>query len=57
MSDFKKEYKEFYMPKDNLCRIIESFGTGIGEAKRSMRENSSPELFLWYNDRHKGVIV
>ena len=26
--------------------IIESFGTGIGEAKRSMVENSSPELFF-----------
>ena len=26
--------------------IIESFGTGIGEAKRSMAENSSPELFF-----------
>ena len=25
--------------------IIESFGTGIGEAKRSMRENGSPELY------------
>ena len=25
--------------------IIESFGTGIGEAKRSMRENGSPDLF------------
>ncbi len=25
--------------------IIESFGTGIGEAKRSMRENGSPALF------------
>ena len=26
--------------------IIESFGTGIGEAKRSMGENGSPELFF-----------
>ena len=26
--------------------IIESFGTGIGEAKRSMAENNSPELFF-----------
>ena len=26
--------------------IIESFGTGIGEAKRSMGENNSPELFF-----------
>ena len=26
--------------------IIESFGTGIGEAKRSMGENSSLELFF-----------
>ena len=25
--------------------IIESFGTGIGEAKRAMRENGSPELY------------
>ncbi len=25
--------------------IIESFGTGIGEAKRSMEENQSPELY------------
>jgi len=25
--------------------IIESFGTGIGEAKRSLRENGSPDLF------------
>ncbi|MBQ8707526.1 MAG: putative DNA binding domain-containing protein [Succinivibrionaceae bacterium] len=25
--------------------IIESFGTGIGEAKRSMRKNGSPELY------------
>lgn len=25
--------------------IIESFGTGIGEAKRAMRDNGSPELF------------
>ena len=25
--------------------IIESFGTGIGEAKRAMEENESPELY------------
>ena len=25
--------------------IIESFGTGIGEAKRAMKENGSPELY------------
>ena len=25
--------------------IIESFGTGIGEAKQSMAENGSPELY------------
>ena len=29
--------------------IIESFGTGIGEAKRSMRENGSPDLFYRLN--------
>lgn len=26
--------------------IIESFGIGIGESKRSMGENNSPELFF-----------
>ena len=25
--------------------IIESFGTGIGEAKRAMKENGSPDLY------------
>ena len=34
--------------------IIESFGTGIGEAKRSMAENSSPELvFKLFEGREK----
>ncbi len=40
--------------------IIESFGTGIGEAKRSMRENGSPELFYKVfdvNDNVTSVVI
>ena len=35
--------------------IIESFGTGIGEAKRSMRENGSPDLFYKVFDANDNV--
>ena len=35
--------------------IIESFGTGIGEAKRSMRENGSPDLFYKMFDANDNV--
>ena len=35
--------------------IIESFGTGIGEAKRSMRENGSPDLFYKTFDANDNV--
>ncbi len=35
--------------------IIESFGTGIGEAKRSMRENGSPDLFYKIFDVNDNV--
>ena len=35
--------------------IIESFGTGIGEAKRSMRENGSPALFYKSFDMNDNV--
>lgn len=40
--------------------IIESFGTGIGEAKRSMRENGSPELYyksFEVNDNVTSVVI
>ncbi|MBE5848562.1 MAG: hypothetical protein E7298_00160 [Lachnospiraceae bacterium] len=40
--------------------IIESFGTGIGEAKRSMRENGSPDLFYKtfdINDNVTSVVI
>ena len=40
--------------------IIESFGTGIGEAKRSMLENGSPELFyknFGVNDNVTSVVI
>ncbi|MBR5368909.1 MAG: putative DNA binding domain-containing protein [Lachnospiraceae bacterium] len=40
--------------------IIESFGTGIGEAKRSMRENGSPDLFyktFGSNDNVTSVVI
>lgn len=40
--------------------IIESFGTGIGEAKRSMRENGSPDLFYKtfdVNDNVTSVVI
>ena len=40
--------------------IIESFGTGIGEAKRSMRENGSPELYYKLfdvNDNVTSVVI
>ena len=40
--------------------IIESFGTGIGEAKRSMRENGSPELYYKsfdVNDNVTSVVI
>ena len=40
--------------------IIESFGTGIGEAKRSMRENGSPDLFFKtfdVNDNVTSVVI
>ena len=40
--------------------IIESFGTGIGEAKRSMRENESPDLFYKtfdINDNVTSVVI
>ena len=34
--------------------IIESFGTGIGETKRSMRENGSPDLFYKTKNHRSG---
>ena len=40
--------------------IIESFGTGIGEAKRSMIENGSPELYYKtfdVNDNFTSVVI
>ena len=40
--------------------IIESFGTGIGEAKRSMRENGSPDLYyrtFGVNDNITSVVI
>ena len=40
--------------------IIESFGTGIGEAKRSMHENGSPELYYKsfdVNDNVTSVVI
>ena len=40
--------------------IIESFGTGIGEAKRSMWENGSPDLFYKtfdVNDNVTSVVI
>ncbi len=40
--------------------IIESFGTGIGEAKRSMQENGSPELYyktFEANDNVTSVVI
>ncbi|MBQ9416608.1 MAG: hypothetical protein IJU20_07195 [Clostridia bacterium] len=40
--------------------IIESFGTSIGEAKRSMRENGSPDLFyktIDINDNVTSVVI
>lgn len=40
--------------------IIESFGTGIGEAKRSMRENGSPDLYYKtfdVNDNVTSVVI
>ena len=40
--------------------IIESFGTGIGEAKRSMIENGSPSLFyktFGVNDNVTSVVI
>ena len=40
--------------------IIESFGTGIGKAKRSMRENGSPDLFYKtfdVNDNVTSVVI
>lgn len=40
--------------------IIESFGTGIGEAKRSMKENGSPDLFYKtfdVNDNVTSVVI
>lgn len=40
--------------------IIESFGTGIGEAKRSMRKNGSPDLFYKIfdiNDNVTSVVI
>ena len=40
--------------------IIESFGTGIGEAKRSMRENGSPDLYyktFEVNDNVTSVVI
>lgn len=40
--------------------IIESFGTGIGEAKRSMQENGSPDLFYKSfdsNDNFTSVVI
>ena len=40
--------------------IIESFGTGIGEAKRSMRENGSPDLYYKIfdvNDNVTSVVI
>ena len=40
--------------------IIESFGTGIGEAKRSMQENGSPDLFYKtfdVNDNVTSVVI
>lgn len=41
-------------------RIIESFGTGIGEAKRSMQENGSPDLYykeFTDNDNVTSVVI
>ena len=41
-------------------RIIESFGTGIGEAKRAMRENGSPNLYyktFENNDNVTSVVI
>ena len=35
--------------------IIESFGTGIGEAKRSMRENGSPDLYYKVFDTNDNI--
>lgn len=35
--------------------IIESFGTGIGEAKRSMNENGSPNLYYKIFDSNENV--
>ena len=35
--------------------IIESFGTGIGEAKRSMRENGSPDLYYKVFDANDNI--
>ena len=35
--------------------IIESFGTGIGEAKRAMAENHSPELYYKLFDGNDNV--
>lgn len=40
--------------------IIESFGTGIGEAKRSMKENGSPDLYYKtfdVNDNITSVVI
>lgn len=40
--------------------IIESFGTGIGEAKKSMQENGSPDLFYKtfdVNDNVTSVVI
>lgn len=40
--------------------IIESFGTGIGEAKRSMKENGSPDLYyksFEANDNVTSVVI
>lgn len=40
--------------------IIESFGTGIGEAKRAMEENGSPELYyksFGANDNITSVVI
>ena len=35
--------------------IIESFGTGIGEAKRSLEENGSPMLYYKLFDANDNV--
>ncbi|MBQ9060467.1 MAG: hypothetical protein IJ128_04940, partial [Firmicutes bacterium] len=37
--------------------IIESFGTGIGEAKESLKENGSPEMYFKEFDNYNVTSV